>query len=80
MGPESTVWAENGSKSMPGPLRSVWDGSNPLKGAVPGEKSQKVCSKTAREMKRRPQKLGVWLIEVELGFAVTANRSEAPVQ
>ena len=48
MGPESTVWAENRSRSMPGPLRSLWDGSNPLKGAVPGQKSQKVCPKNAR--------------------------------
>ena len=48
MGPESTVWPENRSRSMPGPLRSVWDGSNPLQGAVPGQKSQKVCPKTAR--------------------------------
>ena len=48
MGPESIVWAENGSRSIPGPIRSVWDGSNPLQGAVPGKKSQKVCPKTAR--------------------------------
>ena len=48
MGPESMVWAENGSKSMPGPLRSVWDGSSPLQGAVLGQKSQKVCPKNAR--------------------------------
>ena len=33
-GPESTVWAENRSKRMPGPLRSVCDGSSPLQGAV----------------------------------------------
>ena len=52
MGPESTVWAENRSRSMPGPLRSVWDGSNPLQGAVPGQKSQKVCPKTARSKAR----------------------------
>ena len=38
MSPESTVWAETWSRSMPGPFRSVWDGSNPLRGAVPGEK------------------------------------------
>ena len=37
-GSESTVWAENRSRSMPGPLRSVWDGSNPLQGAVPRPK------------------------------------------
>ena len=36
MGPESTVWAETWSRSMPGPFRSLWDGSNPLQGAVPG--------------------------------------------
>ena len=47
MGPESTVWAENWSRSMPGPLPGLWDGSNPLQGAVPGKKSQKVCPKTA---------------------------------
>ena len=35
-GPESTVWLETWSKSMPGPFRSLWDGSNPLQGAVPG--------------------------------------------
>ena len=49
MGPESTVRGDNRSRSMPGPLRSVWDGSNPLKGAVPKQKSQKVCPKTARK-------------------------------
>ena len=48
MTPESTVRAETWSRSMPGPLRSLWEGSNPLQGAVPGEKSQKVCPKTAR--------------------------------
>ena len=36
MGPESTVWPETWSRSMPGPFRSLWDGSNPLQGAVPG--------------------------------------------
>ena len=36
MGPESTVWAETWSRSMSGPFRSLWDGSNPLQGAVPG--------------------------------------------
>ena len=52
MGPESMVWAEHRSRIMPGPLRSVWDGSNPLKGAVPGPKSQKECPKTARNIVR----------------------------
>ena len=37
--PESTVWAETWSRSMPGPFPSLWDGSNPLQGAVPGKKS-----------------------------------------
>ena len=41
-GPESTVWPETWSRSMPGPFRSLWDGSNPLQGAVPGKKSKKV--------------------------------------
>ena len=36
MGPESTVWPETWSRSMPGPFQSLWDGSNPLQGAVPG--------------------------------------------
>ena len=36
MGRESTVWPETWSRSMPGPFRSLWDGSNPLQGAVPG--------------------------------------------
>ena len=36
MGPESTVWPETWSRSMPGPFRSLWDGSNPFQGAVPG--------------------------------------------
>ena len=36
MGRESTVWPETWSRSMPGPFRSLWDGSNPLRGAVPG--------------------------------------------
>ena len=35
LGPESTVWAETWSRSMPGLFRSLWDGSNPLQGAVP---------------------------------------------
>ena len=48
MGPESTVWAETWSRSMPGPFRSLWDGSNPLQGAVPGEKSKKVCPSRPR--------------------------------
>ena len=30
------VWPETWSRSMPGPFRSLWDGSNPLQGAVPG--------------------------------------------
>ena len=50
MGPESTVWPETWSRSMPGPFRSLWGGSNPLQGAVPGQKSQKVCPKTARRI------------------------------
>ena len=33
---ESTVWPETWSRSMPGPFRGLWDGSNPLQGAVPG--------------------------------------------
>ena len=41
MGPESMVWAENRSRSMPGPLLSVWDGSNPLQGDVPGHPGPK---------------------------------------
>ena len=48
MGPESTVWVENRSRSMPGPLRSVGDESNPLQGAFPGQEGQKVCPQTAR--------------------------------
>merc|ERR1711966_594265 len=36
MGRESTVWPETWSRSMPGPFRSLLDGSNPLQGAVPG--------------------------------------------
>ena len=32
----STVWPETWSGSMPAPFRSLWDGSNPLQGAVPG--------------------------------------------
>ena len=48
MGPESTVRAETWSRSMPGPLRSLWDGSNPLQGAVPGEKSKEVCPSRPR--------------------------------
>ena len=36
MGRESTVWPETWSRSMPGPFRSLWDGSNPLQWAVPG--------------------------------------------
>ena len=36
MGRESTVWPETWSRSMPGPFRSLWDGSNPLQGAVSG--------------------------------------------
>ena len=36
MGRESTVWPETWSRSMPGLFRSLWDGSNPLQGAVPG--------------------------------------------
>ena len=36
MGRESTVWPETWSRSMPGLCRSLWDGSNPLQGAVPG--------------------------------------------
>ena len=32
----STVWLETWSRSMSGPFRSLWDGSNPLQGAVPG--------------------------------------------
>ena len=48
LGPESTVWPETWSRSMPGPFRSLWDGSNPLQGAVPGEKSQKVCPSRPR--------------------------------
>ena len=59
MGPESTVRAENGSRSMPGPLRSLWDLSNPLQGAVPGQKSKKVCPKTAR----------MWSHFLQLGLA-----------
>ena len=47
-GPESTVWPETLSRSMPGPFRSLWDGSNPLQGAVPGEKNQKVCPSRPR--------------------------------
>ena len=39
MGRQSTVWLETWSRSMPGPFWSLWDGSNPLRGAVPGEKS-----------------------------------------
>ena len=35
IGRESTVWRETWSRSMPGPFRSLWDGSNPLQGAVP---------------------------------------------
>ena len=38
MGRESTVWPETWSRSMPGPFQSLWDGSNPLQGAVPGRK------------------------------------------
>ena len=48
MTPESTVRAETWSGSMPGPLRSLWEGSNPLQGAVPGEKSKKVCPSRPR--------------------------------
>ena len=33
---ELTVWPETWSRSMPGLFRSLWDGSNPLQGAVPG--------------------------------------------
>ena len=36
VGRESTVWPETCSRSMPGLCRSIWDGSNPLQGAVPG--------------------------------------------
>ena len=36
MGRESTVWPETWSRSMAGLFRSLWDGSNPLQGAVPG--------------------------------------------
>ena len=46
MDPESMVWAEHRSRSMPGPLRSVWDGSNPLQGAVPAKKVKK-CARAA---------------------------------
>ena len=47
MSAESTGWAENLSRSMPGPLHSVWDGSNPLQGALLGKKLEG-CSQTAR--------------------------------
>ena len=47
-GPESTVWLETWSRSMSGPLQSLWDKSNPLQGAVPGEKSKKVCPSCPR--------------------------------
>ena len=53
-GPESTVWLETWSRSMSGPFRSLWDGSNPLQGAVPGEKSKKVCPS-------RPRLMTVWI-------------------
>ena len=36
MGRESTVRPETWSRSMPGPFRSLWRGSNPLQGAVSG--------------------------------------------
>ena len=38
MGRESTVWPETSSRGMPGPFRSLWNGSNPLQRAVPDEK------------------------------------------
>ena len=33
---ESTVWPGTWSRSMPGRFQSLWHGSNPLQGAVPG--------------------------------------------
>ena len=33
---ELSVWPETGSRSMPRLFRSLWEGSNPLQGAVPG--------------------------------------------
>ena len=44
-GPESTVWLGNWSRSMPRPVRSVWDRSYPLQGSVPGRKSKKSVPK-----------------------------------
>ena len=95
MGPESTVWAENRSRSMPGPLRSVWDGSNPLQGAVPGQKSQKVCPKTARLSHDYYYGYGhglghvmalvyhnnvIQLTMMSMRFACTSNNMQVPAQ
>ena len=46
-GPESAVWPETWSRSMPGPLRSLWYWSNSLQGAVTGKKQIKKCAQAA---------------------------------
>ena len=45
LAPESMVWTENRSRSMPGPLRSFWDGSNPLQGPPRTQKVKKYVQK-----------------------------------
>ena len=53
---ESAVWAENGSRSMPGPFRSVWDGSNPLKRTITDKrKHEKVCPSRPRMRLHAPR-------------------------
>ena len=42
------VRVENQSRSMPGPLRSLWKRSNPLQGPVPTQKVQKHSQKADR--------------------------------
>ena len=66
MGPESTVWAENRSRSMPGPFRSVWEGSSPSPRGPPARK------KYARATLRHGCALS-WPIEVKSGLEFKAR-------